>query len=343
MTFLDALPVLHAGNLPFVTATCLRNPPRFRSAAHFNNEYIALSSPADLEKTFHVREETHVPDPTDMMPMAEYRRWYPCHRSKSLAERMSRLDLETWLYRIFLKLSVPKERTIRSMTLIYSPLNLTVFVRLCDHLHKIGYPAHWLNGVLGGIMSGEVTTKARPPRSEPLKIKETKADMPPLAQSTRPFVAELSTLLSIWSPVLSFGLQSSALPALDAVHKNLFTLETVPDDPVAEPPAFVLVFLDDEIPMAGSSDKGLRPYLLSDELGETTHEAKALRDRGIHVLTTWTWDRRDKSAAFWLRQDVMEAMRKAQWLFTIWRTDNWRPQSDAFPISMIQDAGPFMS
>ena len=121
---------------------------------------------------------------------------------------MSRVDLETWLYRLFLKLSIPNERAIRIMTLIYSPLNLTVFVRLCDHLHKIGYPAHWLSGVVGNIMSGEVRTKARPPRSDPLQIKEIKVDMPRLAQSTRPFVAELTTLLGIWSPVPSFGLQS---------------------------------------------------------------------------------------------------------------------------------------
>lgn len=110
---------------------------------------------------------------------------------------MPRPTVETWLHRLFFKLCIPKERQIVNMELIFSPLNLTAFVRLCIHLHSIGYPAHWIGGVLEDILSRHITTKAWPPRSDPLKIREVKNEMPPLKQSTAPFVAELSTLVSM--------------------------------------------------------------------------------------------------------------------------------------------------
>ena len=54
-SFLYALPLTWPDKSSYITATCLRNPPRFHSVAHFNNEYIGLSAPSKLEKVFHVR------------------------------------------------------------------------------------------------------------------------------------------------------------------------------------------------------------------------------------------------------------------------------------------------
>ena len=137
---------------------------------------------------------------------------------------MPREKLETWLYRLFLKLAIPAHRESQSFVLIYSPLNLTVFYRLLLHLSSVGYPAHWLSGVLDDLINGRINTTARPPRSDPMKIKETRARMPSLSQSVQPFVAELSTLASIWQSALV----SSPLKSL-ARKKSENTASTSPE------------------------------------------------------------------------------------------------------------------
>ncbi|KAK5129040.1 hypothetical protein LTR85_000373 [Meristemomyces frigidus] len=177
-SFLYALPLTYPDKSSFITSTCLRNPPRFDTVAQFDSEYIALSAPADLAKVFQVRMAPKK-DPYEPMPMCSYNRWHHQDVSTDPANLMSRGMLETWLYRIFLKIAIPKDkRQIESQVLIYSPLNLTVFFRLCWHLHNVGYPAHWMSGVLTEVLSGKIATRARPPRSEPLSIREVKTAMP---------------------------------------------------------------------------------------------------------------------------------------------------------------------
>lgn len=338
-TFLDALPVLHTGNLFYVTANCLRNPPRFKSVAHFNNEYIALSSPAGLEKAFHVRMAPYNPDPRHPAPVAEYLKWHRYQQSKTLSDRMSRSDIETWLYRLFLAISIPARRQMQHESLIYSPTNLTIFVRLCCHLRDVGYPAHWIGGVLASILSGEITTRARPPRSVPLKIREVKTETSLISQSTRPFVAELSSLLRIWEPVLPFGIPSANIPPPGTVRRYSFTVKKIPHWPTAEPPVFVLVFL--KLSLFKKMDVCLRPYLLSDEEGDSSELAQDVRGSGMHVVTTWTWDRENQRGDLWLRQDVVDGMRQDDWRFAIWRSDAWVDQTGQTPLSMLQDCDSF--
>ena len=136
--------------------------------------------------------------------------WHYLDLPSTFADLIPREKLETWLYRLLLKLAIPASREIQSFVLIYSPLNFTVFYRLLLHLNNVGYPAHWLSRVLDNLLEGKITTTARPPRSDPMKIKETKAAMPTLTQSVQPFVAELSTLASMWQPALPFGVLSPA-------------------------------------------------------------------------------------------------------------------------------------
>lgn len=83
-SFMHALPVTYPGKASYITACCLRNPPRFRTPAHFNNEYIGLSAPSDLKKLFHTRMQP-LDFPDDMpLVMTEYHRWHHCEVSSKL-------------------------------------------------------------------------------------------------------------------------------------------------------------------------------------------------------------------------------------------------------------------
>jgi hypothetical protein len=66
-SFLYALPLTHPGDSSYITSTCLRNPPRWESEAHFRNEYVGLSAPFDLAKVFRVHSSgSHDPELDNM-------------------------------------------------------------------------------------------------------------------------------------------------------------------------------------------------------------------------------------------------------------------------------------
>lgn len=245
---------------------------------------------------------------------------------------MPREKLETWLYRLLLKLVIPVYRQSESYVLIYSPLNLTIFYRLLLHLSNVGYPAHWLAGVVDNLLEGKITTTARPPRSDPMKIKETKAVMPALTQSVKPFVAELSTLASMWQPVLPFGFLSTHVPRRQDIRRYRLSFTNVSGE-VDNVATFVLAFFNT---LMLPTQPSFRPLLLDDEQGQKDPQASALRKEGLHIVTTWEWSRSSKTATFWLRRDVMEGMLRAQrWGVMIWRTDNWTHQSGAHRLDVV--------
>ncbi|KAK4501165.1 hypothetical protein PRZ48_006971 [Zasmidium cellare] len=341
-TFLYAMPVLHPGKHCYVTATCLRNPPRFKTHNHFNHEYLAgLCSPSDLVKAFQVRMED-LEEPDAPLVLSDYVKWHRKPVSRNLSSLLSRDQIELWLFRFFLKISIPMTREMRTQTLIYSPLNLTAIIRLCAYLYHAGYPAHWLSGVLEEICSGKIRTRARPPRSEPLTFKETKTDFPILAQSTAPFVAEFTTLLSMSQCTLPFGILSPHIPPIQLAHQYSFAFPEVPDI-IAETPAFILVLFSMHLLPREAEKEGIRQFLLSDETGSKTQKGRTAREEGIHIVSTWQWDRQGKKATFWLQNDVFEQLDRSTWGISIWRTDSWIRQAGPELLKGVVDEGPWIS
>ncbi len=345
-SFLYAIPVTQLGDSSYITSTCLRNPPRFKSPAHYHSEYIGLTDPSDLATTFRVStsgaRETSILDSfgISMFPMCKYRLWHHLPKASSLAELMPRDRLTTWLYRFFLKVAIPmyKEDPV-SISLIYSPLNITAFLRVVCHLHDVGCPAHWLNDIISCLLQGKIRSGARPPRSDPLEPQETKAKMPALEQSVAPFTAELSTLTSMWQFALPFGLTTSSIPTVDMIRRYQVKFDVVGDaaDSAATMPSFVLAFFSE---MHFVRQESLRSILLSDEKADSTAQGKKMREEGLHILTTWSWAKGERMASFWLRKDVMDRMlQQKRWKVGIWRTDCWRHQCQPVGIGRVVDTG----
>ncbi|CZT15456.1 uncharacterized protein RCC_12327 [Ramularia collo-cygni] len=337
--YLHAIPALYPGETSYVTSTCLRNPPRWNSHRDFDHEYVALSEPTELESIFHVRVE-QAQDLGDYPILAQYVRWYHHPVPASFSNLLPRARLETWLYRLFFKTMIPIARPMRDSALIYSPLNLTVFLRLCSHLHTAGYPAHWMSGVLEALISGSVRTTARPPRSDPLAIEETERKMPMLMQSTKPFIAELTSLLSFWQFSLPFGVLSDNIPNRKDVHRYEIDFPKC-EDFYAETPVFILALFHLKI-LPVEACENVRPVLLSDELGSSSPRAREARDVGLHIISTWKWKRAAKRATFWLREDVLNAYKDdPNWGLAIWRTDTWILHSGPRGLRGLRDMGRF--
>jgi len=104
-TFLYALPVLKPGSESSATACCLRNPPRFRNMADFNNEYVGLNDLEDIKKLFPLGKSGYTEgEAGNHLELTQYHSWERSEKSVlGFDELMSRPALETWLYRLFLR------------------------------------------------------------------------------------------------------------------------------------------------------------------------------------------------------------------------------------------------
>ncbi|KAL2030761.1 hypothetical protein VTO58DRAFT_108115 [Aureobasidium pullulans] len=194
-------------------------------------------------------------------------------------------------------------------------------IPLIGQFHKIGYPAHWLSEVLGNLLEGTIMTNARAPRKEVLTIKEAQKTYPSRAMCVKPWIAELSTLVSIWKDVLPFGLlfSNDLIPNLNAVRQYTIKFPT-PNGCSLDKSVFALVFWNSA---QEPPPTNLRATLLDDEQGDRSESARNIRESGIHVLSTFKWTQETRTVSFWLRSDVVETMEQGDWNAYIWRLDSW--------------------
>ena len=92
--------------------------------------------------------------------------------------------------------------------------------------------------------------------------------------------------------------------------------------------------------MQGMNGRDLRSYIMDDETALKTSAARQVRVEGLHVLTVWEFSRKSKTALFWLRQDVVELMKKGNWAVQIWRIDVWRDSGSFEDVrARVKDLG----
>ncbi|THZ64282.1 hypothetical protein D6C86_02622 [Aureobasidium pullulans] len=326
-TFLYGVPLLHPDDSSAVISRILLNWPAFKTHERFLTEYTLLTDVTSVEKHFSVklREDSSSLRNwgSDALELQDYTMW-TVGPSKSLRgdQLISREANEKYFQAHLLKICLPYPRSIHvTNTGVRSPLNITVLFRLIGQFHKIGYPAHWLSEVLGNLLEGTIMTNARAPRKEVLTIKEAQKTYPSTSMCIKPWIAELSTLVSIWKDVLPFGLlfSNDLIPNLNAVRQ--YTIKfPAPNGYSLEKSVFALVFLNSA---QGPPPTNLRATLLDDEQGDRSESAKKIRESGIHVLSTFKWTQETRTVSFWLRSDVVETMKQDDWNAYLWRLDSW--------------------
>lgn len=195
--------------------------------------------------------------------------------------------------------------------------------------------------VVSMILAGSITTTARAPRSMPLSVKEVEKNFANRNMCVKPFFAEFSTLTTVWQRVLPFGLltQTSRLPKIEDIRE----FEVAFSKPYGESSlslnaGLVLFDMSSSKGFQTAAAKNLRPWLLDDEKGEMTADAKKTRDRYIHVLSTFVWNSKDNKATFWLRKDVIDNVKESgTWRIFLWRTTTWEKVSDGVDAVKIRE------
>lgn len=384
---LYARPLLRENSESNLRFTVLLNPPEFRSHQDFQSEYLVLHDDKRIKDHFAMARipgytrGDDVDDAETKSAMLQAMRmnagyshldsmdfvtegyivWEqsPTKKLSRGKDLLSRPALEKWLHGFFLKICVPFPRPPVTMSPVYTPLNLTAFVRLIAHLAEIGYPAHWLSGILVDLCSGVIKTTARAPQAVITTPEHINAVSPALAISTAPWAAELSTLLSIWSPLLPFGLTTprGQVVAPGEIAEYSISFSQFKDTSLLRFPHFVLVFLKPFSPEEQEENVGevempppgdlLHSILREDELSElelTAYDENELKRDRIRIFTTLSVNQSvssddvetktgTRTVGFWSRIDAMEFQKEEKkWEAFLWRVDRWTQVTEGVKV-----------
>ncbi|KAK7741805.1 hypothetical protein SLS53_004869 [Cytospora paraplurivora] len=338
--FLSARPLLREQKQANMRFNNLLNPPMFDSHDSFLAEYLLMSHEKRITDHFAVVRERESKPQCSFME-EDYFIWNAVPEKRlSWTNRMRRQEFETWIYRHLLKVCLPYPRPLSMPAPVYAPLNLTILFRLLERMSEAGYPAHWLSGILASICTGQIETSARAPGDIVVHHNKLARTMPKKKKiSVAPWRAEFTTLLSIWRRILPFGVISpkDALVPLSDIVEYQVTFPMFREDQIRLP-HFSLVFWNTNF---GGPPVNIRSLLLNDE-GTTSESAAEVRDQGVHVVTTFRFVTHTRTASFWMRRDVMEAMQAGSWKVYIWRTDNWLAVTQAVDVSKLEATGTWL-
>ncbi|TRX89462.1 hypothetical protein FHL15_009631 [Xylaria flabelliformis] len=278
-------------------------------------------------KKYHVIHMSNIPYVHRKFQAESVRR-----RKLALTERLPREKLFRWLYSLFLKLCLLFPRSVPDFTLVYAPLNMTVFMRLLGLVAELGYPSHWISSIVSAVAAGEIITTARAPRNDVLTPGAIDRTHDSKTTCVRPWTDEFTTLAAMWRGVWPAGtlvLARDLLPSLSGIREHSVQF---PDFTAADLnyPHFALVFWNER--KYGEPPCSLRPVLLDDEKGDTTSSARAIRANGVKVLSTFSWVRKTNTATFWLQSDVVDDISADGWFVFIWRVDTWARVTAGMPL-----------
>jgi hypothetical protein len=131
------VPLLRHHEASFVTATCLRNTPTWKSIESFNNETLLINDSERLFKLLQVEYAGNFENPDDLSsnpwPLGDYLMWCSSvEGAHSFETLLPRAAFGNWLYGLFLKLALPAIRDHNNepfapSQMVYSPCSMVVF------------------------------------------------------------------------------------------------------------------------------------------------------------------------------------------------------------------------
>lgn len=330
---------------------CLRNPPAFDKVDDYNSEYNLLPDDSSTQKVFPYKFQRKANlrfVPPGMAMIAEdYMHWSNLSTKIEFDRLMDRPTLTAWIHSLLLKIAIPAQRMVPDTLLVISPFNLTVLFRVLLHLKGVGYPIHWLSEILTNIITNPLETRATHVSSVPVTAADAKQMLDksrPLRKiSLKPFMADLTTLTSIWLPALGFGLFKGheLLPKPTDIRKYAIDFTYVRFENAFEK-TNVLVFMDTSLLGHTGPLIPLRPLLCQQDrdVRDSIPSPAELREKGLHVVTTWEFNTEAKQATFWMREDIIKSMGtgRADWYVGIWRTDSWDIAAHPVPL-VVRDLG----
>ncbi|KAK0441234.1 uncharacterized protein EV420DRAFT_1769052 [Desarmillaria tabescens] len=238
-----------------------------------------------------------------------------------LKELASRNELITWLTRILLCIIRPGH-TKPTPCLVHYPNNLAVFVDLLLlHLHKVGFPAHWLAYFLGRVLLNNLATDVAPYLGAfPIPPEERTRRVPMRRINLDPWCAELKTILAEGFEALPFPVFLS-LPCDIGIFEVSVPTEVYPRS--SSPDVMALMFYNPRVSMA------------EDLLFSIDDILESKRIPPLHILTAaLAIDLRRNGVIKWrMSRECVSSMKQEGWVFAVFRTDIYCPAAGPFSAS----------
>ena len=334
---LYAAPLLKSNEESYYSSTCLRNPAIWPTVHDFNNEYMLINDYQTLYRLFQMKK-TNDPMPKlfefgpEMFMLSDYIKWQYVRRKRfPFSYLLPKEAFTKWLYALFLKFALPTDRfDMQYNDLLFCPLNLTIYFRVLQRLHESGYPRHWLATALANIVANTVTTSARPADTAPLEIEEARQDHPFRKVTTAPYAPEMSTLTTIFQPMLPFSIISSALPKPDDIHLYTISFSSLHVNyRHSQMPMFALVIFNNNLLKKSIGERDpttLNWRLLFYNAAEfKSNDLDQIRENGLILWSSFEWERRKEQVSVWMRKDFGDkCLSSRDWCVGMLRTDVWR-------------------
>lgn len=125
---------------------------------------------------------------------------------RPLDQLASRVELTTWLTRHLVNIMVPG-RSEPAPNYIFQPSNLAAFLNMLAHLHRVGFPGHWLADFLQIVLSGSMVTDIEPWDDKwPILLKDMKHRTKMRRIRFDPWLADFENILAVCHEGLPFSI-----------------------------------------------------------------------------------------------------------------------------------------
>ncbi|KAJ7082632.1 hypothetical protein B0H15DRAFT_852172 [Mycena belliarum] len=224
--------------------------------------------------------------------------------------------LKTWLVRVFLCTLINGRRNTTAK--IITPNTLVTFMHLLIHLHRVGYPGHWLADFLQSVLANELVTNILPYTGVlPISLRhDWTGGRPDARLCLDPWVPDMEAIVARIRPALPFAL---ALPAsfLAPADVGRFSarVRCYPTAAALEPIAVLLFFDPSRVRLHEIRD--WRAHLLAALRGEGRGKSTGIR---VVSMDAMSWN--EVSGEVWWRMSHarVEAMRAQNWRVVVYGT-----------------------
>ncbi len=246
---------------------------------------------------------------------------------RPLTELASRDELTAWLTRVLFNTFVTG-RTKEPPGNVRLPNNLVAFFGLLMHLHRIGFPTHWLSDFLARVLSGRMLSDMAPYTAEwPIPVSDARHYVRARQVRTDPWLVEFETIIATAYYGIPFVI-ATALPvdfSRDPQEIQMweakvtatlpFAMSSSPFAEYASPfePTTRLLFY--------------RPALVDPE--ETIKKMKAIFEGkkspapgSFFVLTAQECVQYESRVRFRLSRHRVKRMKQEKWRMVVYRDDN---------------------
>ncbi|CAA7262632.1 unnamed protein product [Cyclocybe aegerita] len=125
---------------------------------------------------------------------------------RALHELASKDDLHRWLAHLLLCTLSNGKRMIPDTKWIALPNNLGAFIHLLTHLHRVGFPSHWLGDFLQSVVSDTLFCDVEPYNGHlPVPVSEIDRRIPRRKVHLGGWRAELEVILALVADVVPFS------------------------------------------------------------------------------------------------------------------------------------------